>query len=81
MLKYQELIDKMTLEQKASLTSGKDFWQSMNIDELGIPSMFLSARNPQTGRGGRPSRVEQEYPFDLLSHGGDHGEHVEPRAR
>lgn len=42
MLKYQELIDKMTLEQKASLTSGKDFWQSMNIDELGIPSMFLS---------------------------------------
>ncbi|MBQ9081706.1 MAG: glycoside hydrolase family 3 C-terminal domain-containing protein, partial [Clostridia bacterium] len=32
---------KMTLEQKASLTSGKDFWQSMNIDELGIPSMFL----------------------------------------
>ena len=42
MLKYQELIEKMTLEQKASLTSGKDFWQSMNIDELGIPSMFLS---------------------------------------
>ncbi|MBR7100306.1 MAG: glycoside hydrolase family 3 C-terminal domain-containing protein, partial [Clostridia bacterium] len=42
MLKYQELIDKMTLQQKASLTSGKDFWQSMNIDELGIPSMFLS---------------------------------------
>lgn len=42
MLKYQELIQKMSLEQKASLTSGKDFWQSMNIDELGIPSMFLS---------------------------------------
>jgi beta-glucosidase len=41
-MKYQELIGKMTLEQKASLTSGKDFWQSMNIDELGIPSMFLS---------------------------------------
>ncbi len=42
MLKYQALIDRMTLEQKASLTSGKDFWQSKNIDELGIPSMFLS---------------------------------------
>lgn len=42
MLKYQELIDKMTLEQKASLTSGKDFWQSMDIEELGIPGMFLS---------------------------------------
>ena len=42
MLKYQELIDKMTLEQKASLTSGKDFWQSQEIEELGIPSVFFS---------------------------------------
>ncbi|MDD6302117.1 MAG: glycoside hydrolase family 3 C-terminal domain-containing protein [Bacillales bacterium] len=38
----KELISKMTLEQKALLTSGKDFWQTANIDELGIPSIFLS---------------------------------------
>ena len=32
----------MTLKEKASLVSGKDFWQTVNIDRLGIPSAFLS---------------------------------------
>lgn len=32
----------MTLKQKADLLTGKDFWQTMNYDELGIPSLFLS---------------------------------------
>ena len=40
--KYQELIDRLSLEQKANLTSGKNFWETLNIDELGIPSIFLS---------------------------------------
>src|SRR5690554_2423130 len=42
MLKYQELINKMTLEEKASLLSGKDFWQTRDIKKYGIPSMFLA---------------------------------------
>ncbi len=41
-MKYKELINKMTLEEKASLMSGKDFWQSKNIDRLEINSMFLA---------------------------------------
>lgn len=41
-MKYKELIGKMTLEEKASLMSGKDFWQSQDIDRLGIKNMFLS---------------------------------------
>ncbi len=32
----------MTIEEKASLTTGKDFWQTRNIDRLGVPSLFLS---------------------------------------
>ena len=40
--KHQDLLDKMTLKEKASLISGKDFWQTVNIDRLGIPSAFLS---------------------------------------
>ena len=40
--KYQDLIDQLTLEEKASLISGKDFWQTVNIDKVGIPSAFLS---------------------------------------
>lgn len=41
-MKYKELIASMTLEEKASLMSGKDFWQSQDIERLGIPSMFLA---------------------------------------
>ena len=40
--KHQDIIDKLTLEEKASLMSGKDFWQTQDIARLGIPSMFLS---------------------------------------
>lgn len=46
-MKYKELIERMTLEEKASLLSGKDFWQSKDLTVAGspdqyIPSMFLS---------------------------------------
>jgi beta-glucosidase len=41
-MKYRDLIEKMTLEEKASLMSGKDFWQSVDIERLGIPNMFLA---------------------------------------
>lgn len=41
-MKYKELIEKMTLEEKASLTSGLDFWHTKPIDRLGIPSMMLT---------------------------------------
>ena len=41
-MKYKELINKMTLEEKASLMSGKDFWQTQEIDRLGIKNMFLA---------------------------------------
>ena len=41
-MKYKELISRMTLEEKASLMSGKDFWQSQDIERLGIKNMFLA---------------------------------------
>jgi beta-glucosidase len=41
-MKYKDLIRKMTLEEKASLMSGKDFWQTMDIERLGINNMFLA---------------------------------------
>ncbi len=41
-MKYRELIDKMTLEEKAGLTSGMDFWHTKPVPRLGIPSMLLS---------------------------------------
>lgn len=41
-MKYQEIIDKMTLEEKASLTSGADFWSTPAFPQYGIPKMFMS---------------------------------------
>ena len=40
--KYQDIIDKLSLKQKASLVTGKDFWQTRDILEANIPSAFLS---------------------------------------
>lgn len=41
-MNYKELIKQMTLEEKASLMSGKNFWNTKSIERLGIPSMMLS---------------------------------------
>ncbi|SHE38769.1 glycoside hydrolase family 3 C-terminal domain-containing protein [Alkalibacter saccharofermentans] len=41
-MKYKNLIDNMTLEEKASLLSGKDFWMSKSIDRLNIPSLRMA---------------------------------------
>lgn len=41
-MKYKELIDKMTLEEKASLCVGGDYWHSKAIEKLNIPSITMS---------------------------------------
>lgn len=41
-MKHEETLKKMTLEEKASLLSGKNFWETMDYPEYNIPSMFLS---------------------------------------
>ncbi|MDQ0890259.1 beta-glucosidase [Paenibacillus sp. V4I9] len=38
----QELISQMTLEEKASLCSGLDFWQTKGIERLAIPSVMMT---------------------------------------
>jgi len=37
-----EIINKMSLKEKVSLLSGKDFWQTKDIPRLGINSIFLA---------------------------------------
>ena len=41
-MKHPEIIEKMTLEEKATLLSGKGEWETWNLEHLGIPSIFLS---------------------------------------
>lgn len=38
----QQLLQQMTLEEKASLCSGRDFWTTKPIERLGIPSISMA---------------------------------------
>ncbi|MBK0348825.1 glycoside hydrolase family 3 C-terminal domain-containing protein [Aerococcaceae bacterium zg-ZJ1578] len=37
----KDIIEKLTLEEKAALVSGKDFWSTQPIERLGIPSVMM----------------------------------------
>ena len=41
-MKYQDIIEKMTLEEKAAFLSGKNEWQTWDFPRLAIPSIFFS---------------------------------------
>lgn len=54
-LKYESIISKMTLEEKALMMSGKNTWQTVDFEKYGIPSMTMSdgphGLRRQTGAG------------------------------
>ena len=41
-LKYENLIRKMTLAEKAIMMSGKNTWETVDFEKYGIPSMVMS---------------------------------------
>ena len=41
-MKYEALINKMTLEEKASLMSGENFWNTKAIKRLNIPGIMMT---------------------------------------
>lgn len=38
----KELVSQMTLEEKASLCSGADFWHTKAVERLGVPAIMMS---------------------------------------
>ena len=40
--KIQNLISQMTLEEKAGMCSGADFWHLKGIERLGIPQVMVT---------------------------------------
>lgn len=41
-IKVKEMVAKMTLEEKASMCSGADFWHTDAVERLGIPASMVS---------------------------------------
>lgn len=41
-MKHKQLIEQMTLAEKATLMSGKNFWETESIERLGVDSIFLA---------------------------------------
>ena len=56
-LKYENIIKKMTLEEKALMMSGKDTWQSKDFPQYGIPSMMMSD-GPHGMRTQQPGKTD-----------------------
>ncbi len=60
--KVEGWLKALTLEEKASLCSGKDFWSTKSVDRLGIPSLALT-----DGPHGLRMQAESSGSADLLN--------------
>ncbi len=61
-MKHPEILSKMTLEEKASLCSGKDYWHTEAVNHVGIPSIMLT-----DGPHGIRKRVEEKSKDEKMS--------------
>ena len=55
-MNIKQIISKLTLEEKASLLSGSDFWHTKSVERLGIPQIMVS----DGPHGLRKQRVDED---------------------
>ena len=66
--KIEKLLSELTLEEKAGLCSGKDFWRSKAVERLGIPSIMVSdgpsglRTQTEEGADDNDSRIAVSFP-------------------
>ena len=41
-MKHQDIIEQLTLEEKAGLCSGKDYWHFKGVERLGIDPIMVT---------------------------------------
>ncbi len=58
-LKHEELIKKMTLEEKASMCDGLDYWHTQPVERLGIKSVALNDGPHGIRKKGNPDEVKK----------------------
>ncbi len=61
-MKHPEILAKMTLEEKASLCSGKDYWHTADVPHADVPSIMLT-----DGPHGIRKRVEEKSKEEKMS--------------
>ena len=74
-MKHEEIIKKLTLEEKCYILSGRDFWSTYSYEKKGVPSINLSdgphgIRKQEGGR--RSAGTERIGACHLFPDGGDH---------
>ena len=80
MYKFQELIGKLTLEEKAALLSGITFWRTTPIARLNIPSVKMTDGPHglrQEAMGGGIANVQRKHTVNLFSDSRYHRERLE----
>ena len=53
-MNIDRIIEELTLEEKASLCSGLDFWHTKPVERLDIPSLMVSDGPQEKKCGGFP---------------------------
>lgn len=68
--KAKEIVSQLTLEEKASLCSGRDFWHAKGLERFDIKPIMLTGwplRLAQAGGQRRPPRHKQQCARHVLS--------------
>lgn len=71
--KIKKLLNELTLEEKAGLCSGQDFWRTKAVKRLGIPSIMVSdgpsglRTQAENGADENDSRVAVSFPSGCVT--------------